>query len=83
MMWTDITMGKQSMSKVKVGNNYATLPIYKNTMLRLSDREWICPVCGQIHDRDMLAANNILREGIHELESNHKTNDAIASWLLR
>ena len=56
---------------------------YKNTMLRLSDREWVCPECGQIHDRDMLAANNILREGIHELESNHKTNDAIASGLLR
>ena len=56
---------------------------YKNTMLRLSDREWVCPECGQIHDRDILAANNILREGIHELESNHKTNDAIASGLLR
>lgn len=34
---------------------------YKNTELKLSDREWTCPSCGQIHDRDLLASQNIAR----------------------
>jgi len=40
-----------------------------NQNLTLKDRKWTCPVCGQVHDRDLLAANNILRKGISELES--------------
>ena len=46
---------------------------YKNDMLTLKDRSWVCPHCGQVHDRDILAAQNIHREGIHDLESSHKT----------
>lgn len=40
---------------------------YVNDKLKLSDREWTCPVCGEHHDRDLLAACNILRRGIDEL----------------
>jgi putative transposase len=37
---------------------------YKNNSLKLSDREWICPKCGKIHDRDSNAAKNIENEGL-------------------
>ena len=37
---------------------------WKKKDLRLSDRSWICGGCGIEHDRDINAAQNILREGI-------------------
>lgn len=46
---------------------------YKNEDLSLKTREWICPVCGRSHDRDINAARNILRKGISELESSSKS----------
>ena len=46
---------------------------YVNKDLKLTDRQWTCPHCGTTHDRDLLAANNILRRGIYELESDSKT----------
>ena len=34
-----------------------------NNNLTLKDRNWICPECGSVHDRDFNAAINILNEG--------------------
>ena len=36
----------------------------KNADLKLSDREWACPNCGCIHDRDVNAARNIRDEAL-------------------
>ena len=52
---------------VKVNRFYASSKTCecgeKNDNLKLSDREWICPVCGAINQRDALASRNILKEG--------------------
>lgn len=56
---------------VKVGRFYASSKIcecgVKNDNLKLSDREWVCEACGLINQRDLLAANNILKEGRRSL----------------
>lgn len=37
-----------------------------NKELQLSDRQWTCKSCNTTHERDLLAANNILRFGLKE-----------------
>jgi len=37
-----------------------------NHGLGLADRQWTCSVCGEIHDRDVLAANNIKTFGLRK-----------------
>ena len=54
---------------IKVGSFYPSSKLcnccgYKNTTLTLKDREWECPNCHTLLDRDKTAALNILDEGL-------------------
>ena len=48
---------------------------YVKDDLTLADRQWVCPQCGAVHERDLNAARNILRRGISELASTDKSAD--------
>ena len=78
---------KYGCNVVKVGKWFASSRLctcgYKNDNLSLKDRSWVCPQCGAEHDRDVHAANNILGEGIHLLESRSKSTMASAIGCLR
>lgn len=39
---------------------------YVKTDLKLSEREWVCPNCGEYHDRDVNAARNIMDFALHK-----------------
>ena len=42
-----------------------------NNNLTLKDRIWMCEVCGQTHDRDILASQNIKRMALNQLNIFH------------
>lgn len=59
---------------VKIGRYYPSSKTcqhcgYVKEDLTLKDREWICPNCGNIIDRDLNAAINILNEGLRNISA--------------
>ena len=46
---------------------------YVSEFLTLDQRKWTCPQCGTVHDRDLNASVNILRQGIASSGSTRKT----------
>ena len=68
---------------VKIPSDYPSSQLcsscgYKNSITKdLSIRKWTCPKCGSIHDRDINAANNILRKGIEMLTKGRNCPDSL------
>ena len=53
---------------------------YINKNLKLSDRQWVCPVCGEVIDRDYNAACNIKDEGIRILVGSGTTEFTLVDY---
>ena len=49
--------------------------VYKD--LKLRDRQWTCPICGVLHDRDLNASDNLFLEGLTQLERDKAGKAAI------
>ena len=61
---------EQGCSVIKVDRYYPSSQIchccgYQNHDLKLSDREWICPSCGEHHIRDVNASINLKNEALN------------------
>ena len=48
---------------------------YINQDLTLKDRKWVCPNCNTIHDRDLNASINILKQGLNILSGSRTESD--------
>jgi putative transposase len=55
---------------------------HKNKSLTLNIRQWVCLNCGSIHDRDINAAKNILRESTAGAAESYATGDMIGACKL-
>ena len=55
----------------------------KNQDLKLTDREWVCGSCGSINQRDLLAAENILKEGRRSLGDITNVESKVTSSMKR
>ena len=68
---------------IKVPSNYPSSQLcsycnYQNPLTKdLKVREWTCPQCGSVHDRDINAAKNILRKGIEILTKDGTHPDSL------
>ena len=69
---------------VKVGRFFPSSQLcnhcgHRHHKLTLDEREWICPDCGSVIDRDWNAAKNILDEGLRILdnEGTPRTGEAV------
>jgi putative transposase len=49
---------------------------FRKEDLSLSDREWACPSCGVLHDRDINAAKNIVRFAFKKVPRGHSESKA-------
>lgn len=66
--WNDKTV--QQISSYYASSQLCSMCGYKNVAVKdLSVREWECPECHTIHDRDVNAAINILNEGLKVLSA--------------
>ena len=63
--WNGVKLHK--INKWFASSKTCSLCGYQIDKLDLSIREWVCPDCGEVHDRDINAAKNILKRGESEL----------------
>jgi len=60
--WNDKTIVK--IDRFFPGSKTCSVCNYINQGLTLKDREWICPSCKTVHDRDFNASINIKKQGL-------------------
>ncbi len=54
---------------------------FKNDLIDLSVRDWVCPNCQTHHDRDENAAKNLREEGLRILSTNTEGHSEFQAWV--